>query len=910
MAKIVLHFYLRRCKPIHQKTNYFPNQLSRHQKVQLAIIWPQPIISLRVSTIETMKSGFQCVILLLACWIGIQSSRADNTPAFDLTGPTVDVHVARDGKTLPISQVANLAPGDRLWIHPVFPESQSAHYVLIVAFLRGSTNPPPEDWFTRVETWKKEVHEEGTFVIVPKEAQQALIFLAPETGGDFSTLRTAVRGRPGTFVRATQDLHQASYDRMRLEKYLAEVRWVSDNASKDLHDRSILLARSLSIKIDQQCFDKPTDQQVPCLMQNSDGIVLDDAHTQSMVSQWANGASVDLMNQLSYSQLAGSGVYSAYVGAVVDLARIMGSVHTAQYQYIPALALAQKDSLNLRLNTPPSFRNPKSVLVIPLPPVQKTQIPPLKPVDGNHVFCAKKPDLVLSTDGAPLVFATDIAHDIVLHVPTKDGKFLDLPAKADPLEGGFVVDQSALKPDMVEPEFSATLEGKWGFDSFTGPKFQLSSPHPFTLTVASTDKTALVVGREDTLHLSADSLACISSVDLKGSDFQSQSLNWKAGKSGSFEVTMPLKDARPGQVTLQVSQYGLDKPDEIKLNAYAEAAHLDSLTLNSGDTSATLKGTRLDEVAGVEISQIHFAPADLHRVNEQDELSLKTTNPTDTLKPTQKLTAHISLNDGRVLDQSTVIGAPRPKVTLLSKGPQADQTTTTSPIHMGKPDDLPENGKLVFFLKTEVPAVFPRSEKIEVAAEDDSFHTTLSLADGTLVLQDAQTALGILDPEKNFGGSAFGPLRLRAVDAMGFTSEWIPLGTLVRLPALKELRCPRSTAKPCALNGTNLFLVTAVASNPAFEDAMEVPLGFTGGTLTVPHPVGGSLYLKLRDDPTGVQTVTMPITPIAPVVPVAAPTAAPSSAPGPATPPASAPAPSPAPVPGPAPASASTSTQQ
>jgi hypothetical protein len=824
-----------------------------------------------------MKLGFRCLILLLASGIGIQSSRAD-TPAFDLTGPNVDVHVAREGKTLPISQVANLAPGDRLWIHPDFPESQAAHYILVVAFLRGSTNPPPEDWFTRVETWKKQVHEEGTFVVVPKEAQQALIFLAPETGGDFSTLRSTVRGRPGTFVRATQDLQQASYDRMRLEKYLTELRLVSDNSSKDLHDRSNLLARSLSVKIDQQCFDKPTVQQVPCLMQNTDGIVLDDAHTQSMVSQWASGASVDLMNQLSYSQMAGGGVYSAYVGAVVDLARIMGTVHTAQFQYIPALALSKKDSLNLRLNTPPSFKNPKSVLVIPLPPVQKTQIPPLRTVDGNHVFCAKKPDLVLPTDGAPLVFATDIAHDVVLHVPTKDGKFQDLPAQADPLEGGFVLNDSALKPDMVEPEFTATLMGKWGFDSFTGPKFRLSSPHHVTLTLASTDKTALVVGREDTLHLSTDSLGCVSSVDLKTSNNQGQNLNWKAGKSDSFEVTIPLKDAKPGQVTLQVSQYGLDTPDEIKLNTYSEAAHLDGLNLNSGDTSATLKGTRLDEVADVEISKIHFAPADLRRVNEQDELVLKTTNPTDALKPNQKLVAHISLNDGRVLDQSTVIGSPRPKLTLLSKGPQADQTTTTSPIHMGRQDDLPENGKLVFFLKTEVPAAFPRSEKIEIAAEDDSFHTILSLADGTLVLQDAQTALGILDPEKSFGGSAFGPLRLRAIDALGFTSEWIPLGTLVRLPGLKELRCPRSTAKSCTLTGTNLFLVTAVASNSGFDDPVEVPPGFTGGVLTVPHPVGGSLYMKLRDDPTGVQTVNMPITYMSPVVPAAVPVPAPAQA--------------------------------
>ena len=115
-------------------------------------------------------------------------AQSTTTAAFDLSGPAVDVRVQRAGETLPISHVPNLLPGDRLWIHPQLPESQSTHYVMIVAFLRGATNPPPPTWFTKVETWVKGVREEGVFVVVPDEAEQALIFLAPETGGDFNTL--------------------------------------------------------------------------------------------------------------------------------------------------------------------------------------------------------------------------------------------------------------------------------------------------------------------------------------------------------------------------------------------------------------------------------------------------------------------------------------------------------------------------------------------------------------------------------------------------------------------------------------------------------------------------------------------------------------------------------------------------
>jgi len=95
--------------------------------------------------------------------------------AFDLTGPRVEMKVSRGGKSLPIAEVANFQPGDRIWIHPDLPESQSVNYLMIVAFLRGSTNPPPEEWFTRAETWNKKVREEGIVVTVPKDAQQVLV---------------------------------------------------------------------------------------------------------------------------------------------------------------------------------------------------------------------------------------------------------------------------------------------------------------------------------------------------------------------------------------------------------------------------------------------------------------------------------------------------------------------------------------------------------------------------------------------------------------------------------------------------------------------------------------------------------------------------------------------------------------
>jgi len=299
------------------------------------------------------------------------------------------------------------------------------------------------------------------------------------------------------------------------------------------------------------------------------------------------------------------------------------------------------------------------------------------------------------------------------------------------------------------------------------------------------------------------------------------------------------------------------------LKAYVEAAALDSLTLSVGDTEALLKGNRLDEVAKVSLNEIVLTPATLTRVKDFDQLTLTAGSSTSGLKPNVRAFASVQLQDGRVLRVPASIEPRRPQVTLLSKASQEEPSTTSSPVRLGSPDDLPVDRRLVFFLRSGVPANFSRDEKIEVAAVDGSFHTILGLADGSLMLADAKTAMGTVDPLARFGPSAFGPLRVRALSADGVEGDWLALGTLVRLPGFKELHCPRSPAKACVLTGTNLFLAASIAATQEFYNATEIPLEFTGTQLSVPHPVNGTLYLKLRDDPETVQMLTLPVLPMA-----------------------------------------------
>ncbi|HEV2425780.1 MAG TPA: hypothetical protein VGZ29_13210 [Terriglobia bacterium] len=779
--------------------------------------------------------------------------------SFDLAGPPLEVKVIRGNKSLPISEVPNLVEGDRLWVHADLPEDQSARYLLVGAFLRGTTNPPPEGWFTRADTWSQREREEGIEITVPKGAQQALLFLAPQTGGDFSTLRNAVRGRPGAFVRVTQDLNEAALNRSRLDEFLREVRETSDTDAADLKTRSTMLARSLKIKLNEDCFEKPVEEQASCLMSGSDDLVLDDQHSQSMVAALTSGPSADLITAVASTPMAGGGYYSAYVGAVVDVVKIMGNIHTAVYQYIPALALPKDDELNLKLNSPPSFRNPKSVLVVGLPAVESAQLPPLRPVDPKAVYCLEKPKLVLPVEGAPLVFSTQYAHEITLQLKEKSGQIVKLPAVADASQGGFVIDASAARPDELGAVLTGVLRGFWGFKAFDGPGFHLRVPGPSAAwKTTPDDQHSLVVGREDTLDLESDDACCAEEITLEaeGKDITT---TWKLLKPAELQVQADLKSAKAGPMTLLVREYGDDDPAKIALQAYSEEGHIDEFAIHAGDAQGVLSGTRLDEVAGLDLGSIHFAPAGLRHQKGKDQLTLKAPAVSPALSAGQSLTAKITLKDGRVQDLETIVEGPRPKVTLVSKEVQLG--AMPSAIHLGNGDELPQSGQIVFVLKSDVPAAFGRSEKIEVASTDGSFHALLSLADGTLTMEDAATVLATLDPAKAFGPSAFGPLQFRAADDAGTEGDWQPLATLVRLPSLKEVRCPDKIDQPCTLSGANLFLIDSVASDPQFAKNIPVPAGFVDASLSVPRPNGTVLYIKLRDDPSAVNMAALPVLP-------------------------------------------------
>ncbi len=835
---------------------------------------------------------FGCLWLLLCSCLGLSASAVD-TARFDLSGPKIDVRVTRDGRSLPIAAVPNLLEADHLWLHADLPETQSVKYLLVAVFLRGTTNPPPENWIVKIQTWDKKIKAEGAEVVVPPGAQQVLLLLAPETGGDISALRSAIRARPGVFVRASQDLNEAGFEQARIEKYLDQMRQVPPTDTKAIAVHSDLLARTLNLKPNPDCFKRLVDAQYNCLTQSGTQSLLDDGHGQSIVNTLTSGASSDLINSASTTQMAGGGMYSAYVGSIVDVVRIMSNLHTAHYSYIPAIAFPQNESLNLRLNTPPSFENPKSVIVIGLPAVQKAPPPLLRASDPKHVTCLLRSDVTLPVEGAPLVFSTSFAHDLVLNrEQLTHGS--DLVLTPDAFQGGLVVHPapaarhplpattnaasapgsitaSALSAAAiagtppVEPstEGTATVTGQWGFDTFSGPTLPVQSAAGSGWKLTASDDH-IILGEKNHLLLSSTGTACIESVTAQESGEAEQKLEWKPGeKHNVVALDLPLHSSSPGAVRLLVRQYGKEEPELLSMQAFSKPAEIKGVDYHLGDSSLSLSGSNLSEVKQIQFGGLTFMQpvgADhpgsvLSPAGGTPPLLLKLTsgNVSPKLKAGAQLTGEVTLADGRTLNLPFTAQEPRPSIAILSR--RVVRTPEASPIQLLNQDDVPLDAELILSLRSG--SAFPRDGQIEIASEDDSLHDKLGMSDNSLVLQDRNTVLTQINLRKTFGSSAFGPLRLRLVLHDGTVGDWIALATLVRLPQLTDLSCTAAGTLNCALTGSNLYLLGSVAPDSSFAKPVEVPDGFVGATLMVPKPTSGPLYLKLRDDPNSVGTITL-----------------------------------------------------
>ncbi|MEP9402017.1 hypothetical protein [Sphingomonas sp. VNH70] len=780
-----------------------------------------------------MARLFSTLVLLLATLCAVPAAAQQN--GFDLAGPELAITVRRGDVTLPLGQVPSLRPGDRLTARAALPADQSARYLLVVAFLRGATNPPPKSWFFRAETWSR---KRATLdVAVPEGAEQALVFMAPEAGGGFDAVRGAVRGRPGIFVRAAQDLQQASLDRARLDAFVAAVARIGETAPERLASVAPVLADSLGVRLNADCLTRQRALQAACLMQDRGGQVLQ-AQRGSTLTETLTGTPVDLAYRVAATPEGGGGFYSPYIALARDLARLFGAFRTAQYQYLPALAVGGGERLTLWLNAAPSFQNPRSVLVAPLPPIG-TALPPLWRSTAPGPLCLAAPRLVLPLGDAALLHATGYARDLSLRVTTDGGAVTDLPLVADIDAGGLRLGNDA--PVVRGTVREAVVRGRWGFDGFSGPRVAVQAdggdwaPQP---------DDAVIVGRDSPLVLRGGAAACIAGMTLATGDDR-RPLAWEATAPDTVRVTLPLAKVRPGALTLAIDRHGVGTGQQVALTARAEASRLDRFAIHAGDRDGVLGGQRLDQVQAVDFAGQRFTGGALTRAGDGDRLVLTGERA---VAAGAGGDARVTLRDGRTAGVAVTVGPARPAVTVLQRAATLPPAAVL-PIRL--PDDLvPAQGTLRFSLR--VAGGIEAGDAIELASEAGG--ARLTFASGAVQRVGGDIGVAAIVPAEALGAQANGPLRVRVLRGE-VAGDWQPLARIVRLPAIGGVACPATG--DCSVSGSDLHRIAAIGG-------VTVPPGFVGSSIAVPRFTGTRLPLRLQDAPDVTVEVELPAPPTEP----------------------------------------------
>ena len=788
--------------------------------------------------------------LVFSCLLGLllPAFPADAaTSSFDLVGPRLRVTVKHGDTILPLERVPNLAEGDSVSIKLDLLPAQTERYRLVAAFLRGAVERPPNDWFHEAQSWKPKNAELS--LTVPEGAQQMALFIVPERGGSADAIGSAVRKQPGAFVRAVQELNQASLDRARLDTFSQTMLATERTAPQTVAAVSPVLARSLSIRLKTECLEQPVELQAACLTVDRETLLLADTHSSALADTLA-GTPTDLAFQLSATPQAGYGSYSSYIGVVRDLFRLVGAFQSTQLQFIPALAHMEDGAVTVLLNTPVSFAKPVSVIVMAMPAVEAPKPPPLRRPDPSAALCAA-PGLVLPVEGAPLIYATDYAHDMMLRLKRADGSAVEMPLRADAALGGFVA-TGAVPAETPGAAVTGQLHGIWGFAPFDGPAFTLSKPDGRGW--AAGDHTSLVVGRANTLEVSGGGAGCVTEVEMRRGDAPAQDVTWKQAGADRIVATLPLEKIEPGPLSILIRMKGETDPTVLTLRAFQETGSLDDLSVHAGDSEALLTGTRLDQVVGATLGKLALQPGALTRVGKQDRLTLRMADADAPLPVTagKTETADVTFANGRHKSVSVTIAPPRPAVKLVQISAQPAVHEDLRPITLATPGVFAQDSRLTFAFHPNDATTLTGRETIEIATADGRAVTTIAAGKG-YDLQDAKTGIVTFVPAETLGPAAFGPLRFRATSDTG-ASAWVPLATIVRLPDIRSVAC--AAAKGCKITGGRLFLLSKVGASATFEQSRDVPDGFVETEIAAPAGADTRVFLQLRDAPQALATVS------------------------------------------------------
>ena len=318
-----------------------------------------------------------------------------------------------------------------------------------------------------------------------------------------------------------------------------------------LKDTTPLLARSLGIRVDEKCLDRLPQLQAPCLMQGQETLILNDGHSVSIVEALTNGPASDLVMAASCNTAGGVRLLqpvSRLAAAILAGCSIRFGV--ANYQYIPALATAVGKQLTLddstrrrrfkirnRCSLRRCRRSSRRCLHRCTPSARKTST-----ARAEIRWCCR-------SKARRWCFRPSMRTTRSCASPARTAKRSICRRRRMRRRAASSSIPRRLQTASLEDRFEGSLHGYWGFEKFDGPGFQLVNTQSQAWAPSSTDDESLIVGRANTIHLQAGSVACIDRIMVKDPAGKELRVEWSPVKANEVQINLPLQQAQPGPLT-------------------------------------------------------------------------------------------------------------------------------------------------------------------------------------------------------------------------------------------------------------------------------------------------------------------------------------------------------------------------
>jgi hypothetical protein len=776
-------------------------------------------------------------------------------------GPALDVQIERGSTRLPLSLVNRLRAGDRVLVRPEKDTIAKGDWVLLLARVSARGNQVQSQHFDLAKL------TDHAAIEITDDGQVPVIMLAPQLRNLFG-LNTSLLESSRLLDEVLRADPQRFHDLQRADQINQAIqalsRGIERRVSGQQHAQAVQAAREVAARfgvrqVDDECFKTQTvntECVATSIVANRD-FVLPGAKDLSEMIGLRKGA--DLNSFLT-----------AELRVLSQATEYLGSKYRDTYDFAPTFGRRQPRGSRVELFSIARFRSGSiKTAYIYVPSWFAGQVPRLRPGDGLAPCYAagRLPMQVIGT--LPL---GNYWHDWLMTVtdPSDDQTLVEVEGlRFDPDSGTFRFDAAFTDIPAARRGNSVkvTLSGQFGFDPVDVDTIEMMLPLRTARQVTDAIKglDQLAAGERLRLALSdASAGACVTGMTLE----TAQGAIFRSNPDTAATLDLDLSVASAGTAQLSVLQYGV-APLVVPLRIRPAAARIEQLEHADLDDKLTVRGSRLERIANIEVGGMICDPSGVIASSPRaagDSASLQLicrggSFENDRL-PDQAIIHH---RDGEPRAFSVPLrkSAAKPAVRLMSDTPTGLLVTPSAKALQWQlsPQEtyLTEDSGLSLLLQTIPPYRLARSAyqlQLRVADDPRSDREPFTAALIADFSHDELRTRNPLNFQRDLLPSVVNPLEFRVMhQASQLVSDWQPIGrSVVLLPDLDKASCSPD-GSTLWISGRNLDLIDGIrvddpaqgVPNPVFAPPSFDPCP-NGLCLRLPAgaEVAGRIQVRLR----------------------------------------------------------------